>query len=178
MHFVAGDESGLSGSVAIERRRRSREIVPVSRRSREARPELSDRRSAVTGNRLVQFGRVILNDTAFDLSEEKAEFGADGVGGESCTEKAARDGRDPAMIERAAGMRERALQAGAHECGFVGLGEDDGERGVDMAVGDAASCAARALCESGPGDATGRAGERSRRRSVRRRGRTVLAGAR
>src|ERR1700730_13995684 len=80
-----------------------------------------------------------MNDVAFDLPREKAKFGADGVGGESCAEKAARDGSEPALIERAANMREQVLQADTHECGFVGLGEDAIERGIDMAVGNAAA---------------------------------------
>jgi hypothetical protein len=69
---------------------------------------------------------------------DAAEFGADDIGGEAGAKKRAVEGSELALIERAADMREAALEARADERGFVRFGEDGVERGFDVAVGNAA----------------------------------------
>ena len=67
-----------------------------------------------------------------------AELGADDVGGEAGGEKGAVERGEFFFVERAARLRELALQARADERGFVGFGENGIERGFDVAVRDAA----------------------------------------
>jgi len=69
---------------------------------------------------------------------DAAELGADDVGGEAGAEKRAIERGELASIERAADVREAALEARADEHGFVCLGEDGVKGGFDVAVGDAA----------------------------------------
>ena len=73
------------------------------------------------------------------------------------------------LAERAANMREMALQARADGRGFIGLGKDGFESGVDVAVRNAAVRAVRARCGNVLGGANSRAGGRIRGRSGRRR---------
>jgi len=71
-------------------------------------------------------------------ARDRAEFGADYIGGKAGREQAAIEGGEFAPVERAAEAGEAALEAGADEGGFVGFGEDGVERGFDVGVGDAA----------------------------------------
>ena len=66
-----------------------------------------------------------------------AKFGADEVGGKAGAKKTAVEGRDFALVERAAAPFQVARETLADERGFVGVGKDGVERGVDMLVGNA-----------------------------------------
>jgi len=67
------------------------------------------------------------------------ELGANDVRREARGEEAAIERRELALVELAAKVREPALEAGADERGFVGLGENGIECGFDVAVGHAAA---------------------------------------
>jgi hypothetical protein len=78
-----------------------------------------------------EIGKVAVGDAV--------KFFADDVGGEAGAEEGAVEGGEFFLVDGAAKVGEAALEAGADESGFVGVGEDGGEGGVDVNVGDAAT---------------------------------------
>jgi hypothetical protein len=67
-----------------------------------------------------------------------AKLGSNYFRGKSGAEQAAMERRDLALAKRAANVREVSLESCAYECGFVCVGENSAERGLNMLVGHAA----------------------------------------
>jgi hypothetical protein len=67
------------------------------------------------------------------------EFFADYVGGETGAEQGTIEGGDFFLVDGAAEVREAAFKAGADESGFVCVGENCGESGIDVNVGNASA---------------------------------------
>ena len=90
----------------------------------------SGEHSFFRGRRIGEIGEIAFGDAA--------ELGANHIGGKARAQQAAIQGSDFALIERAAKVREAAFQACADQTGFVRLGEDGFESGVNIAVRNAA----------------------------------------
>jgi len=74
-----------------------------------------------------------------------ADFGADHIARKAGAEEARVKRREFALVERAADVREAALQARANEAGLVGFREDGFDGGVDVRSGTPRVRSSRAM---------------------------------
>src|SRR5579863_4820749 len=103
-----------------------------------SRPGTGPRRLVFVGGTSGGIGKGEGGEGALIFAGSKAKLGADYVRREAGAEQAAMERGKLALVERAAKMRQMALDARASGCGFVGFGEDGFQRRFDVAIGNAA----------------------------------------